>query len=115
MEGYSRIEGNEFLNYLVQEDRTNRLSFSQSLLSEASVPSRFQVYLFGSYLRRELYDDIDLILVYPIGTDQELVSSTLESIRQVFKERASQLDLTVCSEVEYTTMKFEDDNRTRIR
>jgi hypothetical protein len=113
--GAIRKDGNEFLNYLVQEEKTNRLSFSQSLLSEASVPSRFQVYLFGSYLRRELYNDIDLILVYPVGADQELVSSTLESIRQVFKERASQLDITVCSEVEYATMRFEDDNRTRIR
>ncbi|OKH18531.1 nucleotidyltransferase [Hydrococcus rivularis NIES-593] len=113
--GAIRKDGNEFLNYLVQEEKTNRLSFSQSLLSEASVPSRFQVYLFGSYLRRELYNDIDLILVYPVGADQELVSSTLESIRQVFKERASQLDIIVCSEVEYTTMRFEDDNRIRIR
>jgi hypothetical protein len=113
--GAIRKDGSEFLNYLVQEERANRLSFSQSLLSEASVPPRFQVYLFGSYLRRELYNDIDLILVYPIEAEQELVSSTLESIRQVFKERASQLDITVCSEVEYRTMRFEDDNRTKIR
>jgi hypothetical protein len=113
--GAIRKDGDEFLNYLVQEERTNRLSFSQSLLDDTSVPSRFQVYLFGSYLRRELYNDIDLILVYPIRADQELISSTLESIRQVFKERASQLDITVCSEVEYTTMRFEDDNRARIR
>ncbi len=113
--GAIRKDGDEFLNYLVQEERTNRLSFSQPLLSEASVPSRFQVYLFGSYLRRELYNDIDLILVYPIEADQELIPSTLEGIRQVFKERASQLDVTVCSEVEYTTLRFEDDNRTRIR
>lgn len=73
------------------------------------------MYIFGSYLRRELYNDIDLILVYPVEADQELIGSTLESISQVFEVQASQLDITVCSEKEYATMSFEDDNRTRIR
>lgn len=113
--GAIRKNGDEFLNYLLQDDRTSRLNFSRSLLSKASVPPRFQVYVFGSYLRRELYNDIDLILVYPIEADQFLISSTLESISRVFEERASQLDITVCSEAEYTTMSFEDDNRNRIR
>ncbi|WP_068817069.1 nucleotidyltransferase [Phormidesmis priestleyi] len=113
--GAIRKDGDEFLNYLLQAERSSRISFSKSLLNKASVPPRFQVYIFGSYLRRELYNDIDLILVYPIETGQELISSALESIHQVFEERASQLDITVCSEAEYTTLSFEDDNRTRIR
>ena len=113
--GAIRKDGDEFLNYLLQDEKSSRLSFSKSLLSKASVPLRFQVYVFGSYLRRELYNDIDLILVYPVGADQKLIASTLESINQVFEERTSQLDMTVCSEKEYATMSFEDDNRTRIR
>lgn len=113
--GAIRKDGDEFLNYLLQDEKSSRLSFSKSLLSKASVPPRFQVYVFGSYLRRELYNDIDLILVYPVGADQKLIASTLESINQVFEERTSQLDMTVCSEEEYATMSFEDDNRTRIR
>ncbi|MEQ9370845.1 MAG: hypothetical protein RIG63_17740 [Coleofasciculus chthonoplastes F3-SA18-01] len=107
--------GDEFLNYLLQNERCNRLRNLKSLLCKASVPSGFQVYIFGSYLRRELYKDIDLILVYPIEADQELISSTVESINQVFEDRSSQLDITVCSEAEYETMSLEDDNRTRIR
>lgn len=113
--GAIRKDGEEFLNYLLQDERSSRLSFSKFLLSKASIPSRFQVYIFGSYLRRELYNDIDLILIYPVGADKELISSTLESISQVFEERASQLDITVCSEAEYIPMSFEDDNRTRVR
>lgn len=113
--GAIRKDGDEFLNYLLQAERSSRISFSKSLFSKASVPPRFHVYMFGSYLRRELYNDIDLMLVYPVGADQDLISSTLESIYQVFEEQASPLDITVCSEAEYTTMSFEDDNRTRIR
>jgi len=113
--GAIRKDGDEFLNYLLQEEKSRRLSDSKSLLDRASVPSDFQVYIFGSYLRRELYKDIDLILVYPVGADEELISSTVESINQVFKDRSLHLDVTVCSEAEYEIMSFEDDNRTRIR
>lgn len=113
--GAIRKDGDEFLNYLLQEDQSSRLNYSKSLLSRASIPSSFQVYIFGSYLRREIYKDIDLILVYSVGADEELISSTVESIHKVFEGRSSQLDITVCSEAEYRTMSFEDDNRTRIR
>ncbi|MEG4202989.1 hypothetical protein QUA20_03540 [Microcoleus sp. Pol7_A1] len=113
--GAIRKDCDEFLNYLLTDQRSSRLSFLKSILSKASVPSSFQVYIFGSYLRRELYNDIDLIVVYTVGADQELISSTLDSISQVFEKQASQLDITVCSEEEYAAMSFEDDNRTRIR
>lgn len=112
--GAIRKNGDEFLNYLLKDERADRLRSSKSLLSKALVPPGFQVYIFGSYLRRELYNDIDLILVYPVKSGQELISSTLENINQAFEERASQLDITVCSEVEYQNMSFEKDNRTRI-
>jgi hypothetical protein len=113
--GAIRKDGDEFLNYLLQEERTSRLSHAKYLLGKASVPLSFQIYIFGSYLRREIYQDIDLILVYPVGTDEELITSTVESINQVFEDRLSELDITVCSEAEYEAMSFEDDNRTRIR
>ena len=113
--GAIRKDCDEFLNYLLTDQKSSRLSFLISMLSKASVPSSFQVYIFGSYLRRELYNDIDLIVVYTVGADQELISSTLDSISQVFEKQASQLDITVCSEEEYAAMSFEDDNRTRIR
>lgn len=113
--GAIRKDGDEFLNYLLQDEKSSRLSFSKSLLSKVSVPPRFQVYVFGSYLRREVYNDIDLILVYPVGADEKLISSTVESINQVFEDRVSQLDITVCSNAEYETISLENDNRTRIR
>jgi hypothetical protein len=113
--GAIRKDGDEFLNYLPQDERSGRLNHSKSLINKASIPVGFQVYIFGSYLRREIYQDIDLILVYPFGVVEELVSSTIESINQVFKERASLLDITVCSNVEYKTINFQDDNRYRIK
>ena len=114
--GAIRKDCDEFLNYLLTDQKSSRLSFLISMLSKASVSSSFQVYIFGSYLRRELYNDIELIVVYTVGADQELISSTLDdSISQVFEKQASQLDITVCSEEEYAAMSFEDDNRTRIR
>jgi hypothetical protein len=113
--GAIRKNGDDFLNYLLQEEKSSRLSKLKSLLDKASVPVGFQVYIFGSYLRREIYKDIDLILVYPVGSAEGLISSTGKSINQALKEKLSQLDITVCSEAEYGTMSFENDNRTKIR
>lgn len=113
--GAIRKDGEDFLNYLLREESSRRLNFVKSLINKTSVPSRFQVYVFGSYLRRDLYNDIDLILVYPVRSAQSLISSTVESINQVFDKRSLQLDMTVCSEAEYRRMKFEDDHRSRIK
>ncbi len=113
--GAIRKNGDEFLNYLLNEGRSGRISNSQSLIRQATVPLDFQVYIFGSYLRREIYKDIDFILVYPTGTESDLISSTVENIRQVFKDRLLLLDITICSEIEYKAMSFENDNRVRIQ
>ncbi|NES80469.1 MAG: nucleotidyltransferase domain-containing protein [Moorea sp. SIO2B7] len=108
-------DGDEFLNYLLNEEKYRRISDSQSLLRQATVPSEFQVYIFGSYLRKELYKDIDLILVYPTETESDVISSTVESIKQTFNDKLMLLDITICSDIEYETMSFEDDNRKRLQ
>jgi hypothetical protein len=108
-------DGDEFLNYLLNEVKSRRISNSKSLIHQATVPLDFHVYIFGSYLRREIYKDIDLILVYPNRTESDLISSTVESIRKVFKDRLLLLDITICSEIEYKAMSFENDNRVRIQ
>lgn len=108
-------EGDEFLNYLLQDEKSSRLNFLKSLLSQISLSLEFQIYVFGSYLRRELYNDIDLILVYPVGADPKLLSLTETNIKQALDEKSLQLDIIVCSEAEYKNMNFDNDNRTRIR
>jgi len=113
--GAIRKDGDEFLNYLLNDEKSGRISHSQSLLRQATVPSDFQVYIFGSYLRREIYKDIDLILVYPTGTELDLISSTVERIRQIFNDRLLLLDITIGSGIEYEAMSFENDNRIRLQ
>ncbi len=49
--GAIRKNGDEFLNYLLQEEKSSRLSCLKSLVGKASVPLGFQLYIFGSYLR----------------------------------------------------------------
>lgn len=116
--GAIRKNGDEFLNYLLKDESYSRETHLKNVCSKLSIPLGFRVYVFGSYLRRELYNDIDIMLVYPVGANSELISSTEEEIKQAFKENSSLfdiLDLTVCSEIEYKTMSFEDDNRTQIK
>jgi len=113
--GAIRKEGDEFLNYLLQDEKSSRLSYLKSRLDKAAIPFDFEVYVFGSYLRREIYKDIDILLVYPVGTDKKLISSTVEIIKQAFEKISSQLDITVCSKTEQKNMNFENDNCTKIK
>lgn len=113
--GAIRKNGDDFLNYLLKEERTRRLYDLSLCIDKTTISSCFQVYAFGSYLRQELYKDIDLFLVYSIGTNQDLVSATLKSLGEAFERFLSPIDITVCSEAEYKAMSFIDKNPTRIK
>lgn len=117
--GAIRKKGNEFLNYLLQENKNLRIQTFSALLQKASIHHDFEVYLCGSYLRYSLYKDIDIILVYSPGTSNQLVQSTKELIRKAFNssilsKKCMKLDYIVCSKNEYSSMVFQDDNRTRV-
>ena len=109
-------DGEDFLNYLLQEEISQRVfELKVNYIDEAFIPGDFQVYVFGSYLRRDLYRDIDLLLVHPNGVNQKLVTTTVESLRKVFENSPSPLDITVSFEAEYNTMSFVDKSPTRIK
>ncbi len=117
--GAIRKKGNEFLNYLLQEDKDLRIQAFNRLLQKASIHHDFEVYLCGSYIRYSLYKDIDVILVYLPGTPNQLVQNTKEVISEVFNssslsKRYIKLDYIICSKDEYSRMVFQDDNRTRV-
>ena len=112
--GAIRKDGEDFLNYLLRDEQTYRINGLRSYLKKASVPCGFQIYVFGSYIRRELYKDVDLILVYPAEAKQELVNSTITSVKNELPWDSSIIDITVFSETEYQTISLDYDNRIKI-
>ena len=108
-------DGEDFLNYLLREEQRRRVTSLQSYLDKASIPFGFQIYVFGSYIRRERYKDIDLLLVYSTEAEKELINSTKKSIYEEFQGDSSVLHITVCSEAEYQTIILDYDNRIRVK
>lgn len=113
--GAIRKKGDDFLNYLLGEDKKWRIDNLKSKLEKASIPVEFQVYVFGSYIRKLIYEDIDLFLVYTSEVEKKFINSTIKTIQEKLSLNPSFLDITVCSKTEYQSIKLDYDNRTRVK
>ncbi len=108
-------KGERFLNYLLNEERDRRIRrFYQDLRESKVINNKFQVYLFGSYLRYQIFDDIDIILVYPNKNEFNQIEFIKNEIIRCFQKYMIKLDFTVCSQDEFSKIKFINDNRVRI-
>lgn len=113
--GAIRHKGERFLNYLVNEERTERISmFSSKLRGNTAFNGKCKVYLFGSFLRRKVFDDVDIILVYTNSSVMSEIDILKNEINKCFQEKEIKLDFTICSEKEFSKMEFIDDNRVQI-
>lgn len=73
-----------------------------------------EIYLFGSYLRKAVYRDIDLLVLYPNEFSVTDVDDIVSAIKKVLSKMKSQLDIQACSKNELTSLKMTFDNRVRV-
>jgi predicted nucleotidyltransferase len=107
--------GDRFLNYLLNEDQNERIHyFSSRLKSNSLLNDKCEVYLFGSYLRHKIFDDIDIILVYGNGSSSHEIDTWKREIIQSIKTYSTKLDFTVCSKDEFSKMSLTHDNRVKV-
>jgi len=112
--GALRYSGENFLNYLVKQEQTERIHyFSNTLRRSEALNGNCKVYLFGSYLRRQAFDDIDIILVYA-DTKADEIEFIKDEVKKCFPGDDIKLDFTICSEDEFLKMELIDDNRVRV-
>lgn len=112
--GAVRHKGENFLNYLVKKERAERIeTFSSKLRDNVRLNDKCKVYLFGSYLRRKVFNDIDIMLVH-ISNRVNEIEILKNEINNCFSSNNIRLDFTICSEVEFLRMKLIDDNRERV-
>lgn len=112
--GALRQTGEYFLNYLLKSEREGRISFLKRSLERTDLPKGIQVYLFGSYLRRKLYEDIDAAIVYSDLQSKEAIERVSGVLKTALGGLAPKLDLTVCSSTELSALKLTHDNLTRV-
>ncbi|MBD1887275.1 hypothetical protein [Microcoleus vaginatus] len=113
--GAVRYKGEKFLNYLLKEDKASRIRRFSSVLNTSQILNcNCKVYIFGSYLRQNVFDDIDIILVYPDNDAKSGIELIQDKLNKSFQGEGIKLDFTICSEDEYLNMELIDDNREQI-
>lgn len=106
--------GDQYLNFLLKADREYRTDGLKRVCQEAGPPERVRVFVFGSFIRRKLYRDVDLMIVHeePANTAKlKLFESELE--RQT-RKRFGVPDIAVTSAREFATLKLKYDNLAQV-
>lgn len=112
--GAIRYNGEQFLNYLLRSEREERLSNINRLAKNLSPPRGVSVHAFGSFLRRKLYGDIDLLVVYNEPADSEAIKEFVSRLAAETEKQFGEPDITVSSEREFATLKLKHNNLTKI-
>lgn len=111
--GAIRYDGEPFLNYLLRSERDGRLGKIIGAAKKLSPPRGVSVYAFGSFLRRKLYDDIDLLVVYNEPTDSKTIKEFVSRLAVEVEKQLGKSDITVSSEREFATLKLKHNNLTK--
>lgn len=112
--GALNFDGERFTNFLLSEDRNVRINWIKKELAKGELSAGCEVYLYGSYLRKAVYSDIDLLILYPNQFSAVEVDRVIGAIKESLSEVEDQLDIQACSKNELTSLKMNFDNRVRV-
>ncbi len=106
--------GEDYLNYLLPRERQSRLESIKRVIISSHPDLGLNVYAFGSYLRRKIYGDIDLMLVYSNNDVKSIIPKFENDLRTNFEKLGESVDITVTSSAEFSLLKLKYDNLTQI-
>lgn len=112
--GAIRKQGGEYLNYLLKAESTDRLKSIERLIKDLKPQSGINVYVFGSYLRRKLYRDIDLMLVYSNTLAKNAIAALQNAIQISLERKNERPHIEVASSVELSSLVFEQNSLTQM-
>jgi hypothetical protein len=112
--GAINFQGEQYLNFLLRADREARELHLKDLSKQARPPSGLSVYAFGSFLRRRVHEDIDLMLVYDEPAHRSEIEAFEARLEELVRKRLGHPDVSVASAREFATLKFRHDNLTRV-
>lgn len=112
--GAVRKTGADYLNYLLRSESNSRLESVKRQLKKLKLPPDLKIYLFGSYLRRKVYRDVDMMIVHPKLSDEYDLRAIESSFHAAFEHEGKPLDLSVASSSEFACMRFEHNNLKQI-
>jgi predicted nucleotidyltransferase len=108
-------KGDDYLNFLLKADREYRVNNLKRIVQNLSLPAKIQVFVFGSFIRKYVHNDVDLMIVHVDPSDLAKLrcfESELES--KVSKRFNVPSDINVTSAREFSTLKLKYDNLLQI-
>ena len=112
--GAINFEGDKFINFLLSDERKSRARIFEEQLATFDFLKGYEAYLFGSFLRRNIFRDIDLLLVYPNSTSVLEVDTVVARLRASLPKFAAKLHIETCSQNELPQLKLKFDNRVKV-
>jgi predicted nucleotidyltransferase len=106
--------GDQYLNFLLRAEREQRTSGLKQLVQEAKVPTRTRVYVFGSFIRRKLYGDVDVMIAYEEPADTATLKAFESEMERLIRKRFGNPDVTVASAQEFNALRLNYDNLTQV-
>ena len=110
--GAIRKEGDDFLNFLLKQDREDRIENLKNILPY-NFNHKVKLYIFGSYIRHKIYNDIDIMIVYPDTSDLGIIHEIEEIICRAILQKGKNADITIVSESEFSGIRFRHNNLTQ--
>lgn len=107
-------KGDKYLNFLLKADRESRLLGIKRIAQESVPPSRVRVFVFGSFIRRRSYGDIDILVVHEEPSDVAQLSLFESRLEQKTCKRYGEPHIGVASEREFAALRFKHDNLTQV-
>jgi hypothetical protein len=106
--------GDQYLNFLLKADREYRTVGLKRVCQEAGPPERVRVFVFGSFIRRKLYRDVDLMIVHEEPADISKLKLFESELERQTRKRFGVPDITVTSAREFATLKLKYDNLAEV-
>ena len=112
--GAIHCKGDQYLNFLLKADRESRILGMKRIVQESDPPSRVRVFLFGSFIRRKSYGDVDILITYEEDMDASKLKLFESSIDQKARQRYGESHIGVASEREFGALRLKHDNLTQV-
>lgn len=112
--GAIHFEGDQYLNFLLRSHRDARQHRLKDLSKEAAAPSGVRVYAFGSFLRRKLHEDIDLMVVYEEPEAGSKIRAFESRLELLVRKQLGEPDVSVASAREFAALRLRYDNLTQV-
>lgn len=112
--GAIRHNGENYLNFLLRADSEARSVGLKRILKNIQPPARICVYAFGSFLRRRVYRDVDLLIVYEGVANIAAVKNFESLLFSEVQKQFGQPDITVASTEEFSNLKLKYNNLTQV-